>query len=87
MKAMREQNSLPQQPLVACGKLDLGDRECVTQMQGPIHVWERKVSKPFGVFDSYFSRGETCSFSLRGSVDFENALVGPTLLIFLLQRL
>jgi len=64
MKTMREQNPLPKQPLVSRSKLDFRDGKGMAEMQGSIHVGERKIPKPLRKLFPYFCGRESSSFGL-----------------------
>lgn len=64
MEAVREQDPLPQQPLISCSKLNLRDGEGMSQMQGPVHIGVRKCPKPLRKLLLDLGGGETRGFGL-----------------------
>lgn len=87
MESVGEESAFAQHPLVPSVELDLGNGKGMSEMEASVHVWVRKVSEPLGIFFSDFSLGEASKLLGRGSVDLEDALFLPSILMFLLERL
>ena len=82
---MREQDALPEQPLVTRRKLNLGDGECMAEMQRAIHVRIGEVAEPFWMFLIQFVRSKVCDVGLGWRVDLEKTLLLPSLLVLYLE--
>ena len=85
MESMGEQRPLAQQSLITRTKLDLGDRERVSQVKRTVHVWEREVSEPLGVFLLDLCGRQPCQLIWGGGVDVEDVVVFPFLLVSFLE--
>lgn len=85
MEPMREEDPLPEHPLVSSCKLDFGDRESMPKVQRSVHVrvWER--SKPLRILFAYLRRRQLCRLLWRRCLYFEETLFLPASLIFLFE--
>lgn len=84
MEAVREQHPLPQHPLVSRCKLNLGNRESMSEVQGAVHVGVWKVAEPFGELLLDLDPGEALRLLEGRGIDLKDAFVLPPLLVFLL---
>ena len=85
MKPVGEQRPLAQQPLITRTKLDLGDRERVSQVKRAVHVREWEISEPLGVFLLDLCGRQSSQLIWGGGVDVEDILVFPFLLVSFLE--
>jgi hypothetical protein len=86
MKPVRKQNPLAEHALVSRAKLDLGDRERVTEVKRAIHVGVREVSEPFRKPLTELSRCKVDHLVCVRRVGLEKALGRPARLRLLLKR-
>lgn len=59
VEAVGEQHMLAQHPLETRRKLNLRDRECMSEVQGAVRVGVGKVAEPFGELLSDLRRRQT----------------------------
>ena len=85
MKSVGEQRPLAQQPLITRTKLDLGDGKRVPEVKGTVHVWVWEGSEPLGIFLLDLRGRESSQLIWGGSIDVENILVFPFLLVSFLE--
>ena len=84
MHTKREESPLAEQSLKSSTKLDLGDGESVSEVEGAVHVGEGEVSEPFWILFTDFCKRESFSLLWRWCGDLEDVFVGPSLLVFAL---
>lgn len=83
VESMGKQDTFSQQTLIPCRELNFGNCERMSQVQRPVHVWVRKVTKPFGKLVANFGTSEASNFLRRWGIGFENVLPFPFILILL----
>jgi hypothetical protein len=86
MEAVGEQGALAEHALVPGGELDLGDGECVAEVEAPVHVGEGIVAEPLGVFLAGLRGGEAGELGGRWGIYLEEALRSPAILAPALER-
>lgn len=86
MESVGEQNAFAEHSLVTRIEFDLGNGECMSQMQATIHIWVWEVAKPFGKLLLDFFLGQAFDFIDRGSIYLKDVLCLPPALILLLER-
>ena len=87
VEPMGKQDALSQQTLIPCCELDLGDSECMSEVQRSVHIRVREVPKPLGKLFADLCTSETCGFFLRWGIGFEDVLPFPVTLVPLFQGL
>ena len=85
VEPMGKQDALSQQTLIPRCELDLGDSECMSEVQRSVHIRVREVPKPLGKLFADLCSSETCGFFLRWGIGFEDVLPFPVLLVLLFQ--
>jgi len=71
VKTMRKQDTFAQHSLISSRELDLGNGECVPQMQTSVHIWVWEVAKPLWVFPFDFCSGQASNILSCWSIDFK----------------
>ena len=85
MESVGEQHPLAQQSLITRPKLNLGDRERVSQMKRAIHVGVWEVPEPLGIFLLDLCGRQSSQMIWGGGVDVEGLFVFPFLLVSFLE--